>query len=175
MSLIKSRDSFIKVNISVASMRKWPNPTEPSSSKLGSIGKIKKGFREVYIITTWILYLFQGISDQTLRVMINHHLLGGWCLPLLSSGTMYHCQATTNLVFVSAPHGLNNFVKRFKMYKNFGPCLDNWAFGTTQSLKVTKTSITDRRDVMPHCVTTVRQFIRINTFMNSNHCFYSRR
>ena len=58
----------------------------------------------------------------------------------------------------SAQASLNNITKRYKLYKKFWILLDQlgvWNDPYYLALKVTKTSINDRRDVMPSCIVTV--------------------
>ncbi len=93
-----------------------------------------------------------------------NHLLGGMMFVLIVCrlGPCIIARPPPTWFFGSSPPGLNNFVKRFKFYKTFWTLLGQlgvWNDPVYLALKVTKTSITDRRDVMPHCVTTVRQFI----------------
>ena len=64
----------------------------------------------------------------------------------------------------SAPSSLGNQVKRFLLYKKFWTLLGQlgvWNDPVYLALKVTKTSINDRRDVMPKCVVTVSKIINI--------------
>ncbi len=58
----------------------------------------------------------------------------------------------------SASPNLGNLAKRYKLYKTFWTLLGRlgvWNDPHYLALKVTKTSITDRREVMPECVLTV--------------------
>ena len=69
----------------------------------------------------------------------------------------------------SAPPNLGNMSKRFKLYKKFWTLLGQlgvWNDPHYLALKVTKTSIMDRREVMPECTVTVSCHVAIVSVIN---------
>ncbi len=62
----------------------------------------------------------------------------------------------------SAAANMGNIVKRYKLYKKFWTLLGNlgvWNHPLYMAYKITKTSVHDRRDVMPDCAKSKFQII----------------